>query len=239
MKKRNFKTLFISGSYQYDFTFTLPQDIPNSISTPYGYIRYLVLCRFHEATINNHFTEEYLNPDLSKKVKNSTETEIIILQGMGISRTPGIEISQYKQAFKRLGLPFCSKGDVSFLVSIPRTGYQIGDYIEVTADIRNMCTHPVIYSEVGIIQCLKFVTEQGVEKDVCQLVCATKKGGINPGDSYLWDSIPILVPKICDINTQYCNIITVSYKLRFTIGVKANFSLKTTKVEIPIILGQV
>ena len=50
----------------------------------------------------------------------------------------------------------CGSGEISFLFSIPKTGYQIGENMHVTADIRNMSKREIIYSEVAINQTITF-----------------------------------------------------------------------------------
>ena len=54
----------------------------------------------------------------------------------------------------------CGSGEISFLFSIPKTGYQIGENMHVTADIRNMSKREIIYSEVAINQTITFKAGQ-------------------------------------------------------------------------------
>ena len=64
--------------------------------------------------------------------------------------------NRYDQAYERVGNMLCSSGEVSFLFSLPRSGFYIGENMYVTADIRNMSDREVIFSEIAINQTITF-----------------------------------------------------------------------------------
>ena len=72
---------------------------------------------------------------------------------------------RYEQAYKRVRQVIwdCSSGEISFLFSIPKTGYWIGEHMYVTADIRNMSNREILYSEVAINQTITFKAGESVD----------------------------------------------------------------------------
>lgn len=234
--------LFQPGSYTFEFSITLPLKIPNTINTIHGYVRYVLYCRFYETPLPKFLQDTYLDiKELFSEPKKLrldgvSVQQFVLFKSCNISGVPGILNSRYEQAFERMGHMICGSGEISFLFSIPKTGYQIGENMHVTADIRNMSKREIIYSEVAINQTITF--KAGGQTDtVHKRICSTKRGGIPPQEIYLWDCVPIFIPNICDVTTEHCNIMVLEYWASFTVGVKTKVRVKQIQVHIPLVIG--
>ncbi|KAL5250279.1 hypothetical protein ACHWQZ_G016126 [Mnemiopsis leidyi] len=234
--------LFQPGSYTFEFRIKLPLKIPNTIHTVHGYVRYVLYCRFYETELHDFLQNTYLEmSELQSEPKKLRSEKIavqhfVLFKSYDISHVPGILNSRYEQAYERVRHVICSSGEISFLFSLPKTGYCVGEHIYVTADIRNMSNWEVIFSEMAINQTITFKAG-GHTDTIQQRICSTKRGNIPPHQTYLWDNVPIFVPGICDVTTEHCNIMVLEYWASFTVGVKTKIRVKQIQVDIPIVIG--
>lgn len=234
--------VFQPGSYTFEFSVSLPDKIPNTIYTVQGYVRYVIYCRFSETPLPQFLQQAYLditelkNEGGSVGRNNMAIQHFIVFRSYSISGVPGILDSKYDQAYERVGNMLCSSGEVSFLFSLPRSGFYIGENMYVTADIRNMSDREVIFSEIAINQTITF-RAGGYEDSVKKRICSTKRGNLAPHETFLWERVPLFIPSICDVSTEHCSIMELKYYATFTVGVKTRVRVKTIQVDIPIIIG--
>ena len=131
----------------------------------------------------------------------------------------------------------CKSGPLSVDLHTDRTGYVSGENIVFSAEVDNKSNKEMQHTNVRLVESVTFQAE-GRHKTTSRTVAEQHRGRVGPGDSDIWDRVPVRVPPLPPSNLGgSCGIIQLQYALHFSVHPEGmGFALK---VEVPITIGSI
>eukprot|EP00088_Acartia_fossae_P019105 TRINITY_DN2109_c0_g1_i1.p1 TRINITY_DN2109_c0_g1~~TRINITY_DN2109_c0_g1_i1.p1 ORF type:complete len:432 (-),score=73.87 TRINITY_DN2109_c0_g1_i1:428-1576(-) len=211
------------GRHVFPFTLFLGPNLPSSFEGKYGSVRYYLEGVIVREWLWNHRTKEHI-----------TVNSILDLNEYPACVHPGQDRNH-----KTFCCWCCKSGPLSVVIATDKQGYVPGEYLVFNAEVDNKSDKEMSDSQVELIETIAF--KAGREKKVLtRTVAKMERGKVEPGDSDIWDRVPMLIPPLPPSflgHGRPCGIIDLSYTLHFKVNPAGiGFSLKS---QIPITIGSI
>ena len=209
---------FPPGTYDYPFTFLLPERCPSSFERQKGSIKYYLEAEIASTT---PFSDHSVTYDF--KVCNLVDVSKEELQ---------VPVEKIRQ--KDIGFWKFKAGDVMFTTNIPRTGYSVSgsDSIPLRAFVENRSSRSLTM-KAALIQNIKYVVVGNTTSEKKQIVSISSEE-IKARTNIGWKPDNFNVPRDTDVTMNESHVINVSYILEIWADIPW---ARNAAVSIPIVLG--
>ncbi|KAF2900131.1 hypothetical protein ILUMI_06049 [Ignelater luminosus] len=209
------------GTYTYPFSYELPSTLPSSYEGKYGRIYYRI-----KVTLQPSENENYL------------EVPFYVVSHLNLNHFPKLK---KPYVYKAKGdIKFCgyNRGPMALFISLPMTGYAVGQNIYVDAGIQNLSTINVERVEFKLIRIIKYTGDKpSMGKRHSQDVIASyTEGTIAAHAEKLWTAV-LDFPSDCVLNFRSSRLMHVTYQLK--VQVVLPFPHSNLNINCPIMLGTV
>jgi len=209
------------GIHVFPFSIFLGPNLPSSFEGQHGHIRYYLQAVIVRDWLWNHRTKQHI-----------TVNSILDLNLFNSCKQP-----QHTRDHKHFCCFCCKSGPVSVVMHTDRTGYVSGENIVFSAEVDNKSNKEMQHTNVQLVESVTFKAG-GHHKTTSRTVAEQRRGRVGPGDSDIWDRVPVRVPPLPPSNLGgSCGIIQLQYALRFSVHPDGmGFALN---VELPITIGSI
>ena len=209
---------FPPGTFDYSFTFVLPERCPSSFDRQKGSIKYYL-----EAEIAS------TNPYSDHSVKRDFKVCNLVDIRRGELQVPVERIQQ-----KEIGFWKFKSGDVLFTATLPRTGYSVSgtDSVPLRVFVENRSSRSVTM-KAAIVQNISYAVVGNTASEKKQIVSISSeevKARTNLG----WEPKDFSIPQHADVTMNESHVINVWYKLEIWADIPW---ARNASVAIPIVLG--
>lgn len=212
---------FASGVHTFSFECQLPSEIPYSLEAKYASIRYKVVA-------NLKFPND--------KDYQSKKTFIVARQD-DLSLLPSLGLPYEAETINSFCSFLCIPSSIIMKVSIPRTGFTLGETVPVTIEIINESSLRVSHTAVTLKKRERFVGTLGDILDTKSTILKVRSCSVNRRKQN-FSNVDIDVPKNLETSNQmHCRIYQIMYELKISAVLKG--INKGPFVRIPIIIGKV
>ena len=214
--------MWSKGTQVFMFAYQLPHNVPSSIESTQGFVRYSVNLSVDIDGVTVKKTEHFT---LLAKTDVSTNEN---------AHLPGI-IWEPENEWCIILSVFCKGNRVRTFLHISKQGYVPGECLFINAEITNLHRCPVEWVKATLVQFIKFCGSKSlVEK---RNVAEITRGCILPRDTQTWKSESVLIPAIPPTTRNRKRIISVKYKLLF--HYKPSWRKKPVELSHNIFVGTV
>lgn len=209
---------FPPGTYDYSFSFLLPERCPSTFERQKGSIKYYLEAEIASTT---PFSDHSVKQDL--KVRNKVDSSREELQ-VPVEKTRQKEIGFWK--FK--------SGDVVFTATLPRKGYSVSgsDSIPLRVFVENKSTRSVTM-RAAVIQNINYVVVGNTTAEKKHIATASSRE-IKARTNVGWEPETFTIPCDADVTMNESHVINISYMLEVWVDIPW---ARNASVSIPIVLG--
>lgn len=211
------------GVYSYKFSQLLPPQIPYSVKSDYGEISYNIIAK--------------LDIDWARDLK--AKEPFVVTRDEDLNVFPELRMPHEVEKFKTFCCFPCRSKPLTIYLTIPRTGFALGEEIPVEIQLINRSATSVKQTMLVLKRLERYTTDtphdnlRKVSKDIAK----TTSRGVKAGEitSFMMN---LKVPRSAlQSNDLYCDIYQITYKLKFKALIKGfNFS---PKISVPITIGSI
>lgn len=215
--------IFPAGNYQYPFTIPLnAARLPSSFEGRDGRIRYDVEARILRSGI--------LTPD-TKAVARINVVDRVDPGAPSLQRPVALRME------KTVGCLCCESAPVLVTVSMPRTGYCIGEAISMEVEVENGSRSEVRSIIVALQQRVQFRAEGNISSST-RTIASTTSPAFRPHSTVVWKPDSVGIPGTSPtLDVQRCSNISITYYLVITAAI-SGVAINPT-LQIPVFLGNV
>ena len=209
---------FPPGTYDYPFTFVLPERCPSSFERQKGSIKYYLEAEIASTT---PFSDHSVKQDF--KVCNLVDIS------RGDLQSPVEKVQQ-----KEIGFWKFKAGDVQITATLPRTGYSVSgpDSIPLRVFVENRSSRSLTM-KAAVVQNINYVVIGNTASEKKPIVSISSEE-IKARTNFGWEPKDFNIPQNTDVTMNESHVINVGYKLE----VWADISwARNAAVTIPIVLG--
>ena len=209
---------FPPGTYDYPFSFKLPERCPSTFERDKGSIKYYLEAEIASTTpFSDH----------------SVKQDIRVCNLVDISREE-LQASVEKIRQKEIGFWKFKAGDVLFTSNLPRTGYSVSgtDSIPLRVFVENKSSRPM-KMKAAVIQNINYVVVGNTTSDKKQIVSISSEE-IKARTNFGWEPENFTIPQDADVTMNESHVINVSYMLEVWADIPW---ARNASVSIPIVLG--
>ena len=209
---------FPPGTYEYPFSFKLPDRCPSSFERDKGSIKYYLEAQIASTTpFSDH----------------SVKLGVRVCNLVDISREE-LQVSVEKVRQKEIGFWKFKAGDIHFTATLPRTGYSVGgsDSIPLRVFTENRSSRGVTM-KAAVVQNINYVVVGNTTSDKKQIVAVSSEE-IKPRTNLGWEPKEFTVPQNTDVTMNESHLIHVSYVLEIWADIPW---ARNASVSIPIVFG--
>lgn len=211
---------FKPGIFNYKFAYEIPSNLPTSVKSKFGTIRYRV--------------EANLLTDWDYDVFSKVTFKIIRFEDLSY-RSELMEPAS-DEIFTTFCCWSCKTKPLIIRASIPFTGYVPKQSVRVTVRIDNRCGFDVYRTIIALKKVFTYVSEQPVERtwsDAKTLNKTISEGAKNGRETKILAVID--VPAFTLPTNQLSKCVQVSYLLQVTADVVG--FVRSPKIKLPIVIG--
>ncbi|KFD52203.1 hypothetical protein M514_06916 [Trichuris suis] len=214
------------GIHEFRFLFRLRDNLPSSFESPYGFVRFWCRASLHRPW----------KPQQSVKRPFTVVGLLQLSDRMG-AFLPGQRCIQRTFSFWER-LICCAAGGVTMNLNIDRCAFVPGEHILLNGEVSNYSDKRITCVQAFLQQNLSFRSKKVVKQcmGLTKIGCV-EKGPVEFGETQIWRSEPFPVPALPPTDLAGCNLIHISYLLKF-VAVVANGG-PNVHVSIPIVIGTV
>lgn len=185
----------------FPFEFRLPLNLPSTFTGVSGRINYEMKARL-KPTGNKTALECYLPFSVNGILDLNCE--------------PGVAKSVCYEKHNNFSLPFCKSGPVIYKITLPRTGFVPGEFIELDADFLNNSPRKITGVKLTLVQMVTFsaASFSNRSRKLWENVTKIKSPSIPSGEKYKWKGEILRVPQLAPSKLAPCKIICVQYFLK-------------------------
>ncbi|KAK6643831.1 hypothetical protein RUM43_000094 [Polyplax serrata] len=212
-----------AGSHTYNFSAKLPDSLPSSFESQFGYVRYTV-----KAILNRPW-----------KFDQECKAAFTVVSPLDLNKVPESKepINIHKEKF--IGFCCCKSGPLSATLQVPISGFVSGQIIPVSLEVENLSDKN---TGAGICSLNKVVTynaQYPVQKSKFDKVGITevKLGVVGAHSANKWTE-NLIVPALPPSNLQNCTIMDVKYEIKVDVKVPGLF-YRGLHFKTPIVFGTV
>ena len=205
------------GQYSFPFRFDIPSSAPSSFEGTVGSIRY----ELHGRIGTGHL-----------KFDHKLAVRVPVQQVVRISEPRLLQPARL-EVQKIVGCLFCTSAPIVLTVTVPKTGYCIGETLPVHVSIENGSSKQITMTAT---LCQRVVyTARGRHRQSKKALVRIRSDEIAPHITHEWDPA-LQIPETEVLDEQSCSIIQLSYYLKVTAIIPWGFNLSA---KIPLKLGYV
>lgn len=209
------------GRMEFPMNFIIPPNSPASFLSAYGTVL--------------HYCEARIKvPGLSKDAYCKRPYSVNSLLDLNLD--PGNRASQLRQGVKTLCCLCCRSGPITAAVRLDRTGYVPGEAIIVSGEINNSSSRKVTSTKAELYMSVQ-VLAVGRNKLEYYRLMQLSQPEIPKGGDCVWDGHHMIIPPVAASGLLGCNIINVSYVLKFT--VQPQLPATPMVLDFPITIGSI
>ncbi|KAK5638351.1 hypothetical protein RI129_012646 [Pyrocoelia pectoralis] len=216
------ETKFEPGHYSYPFTFNLPGDLPSSMDSTYGNVKYKA-----KAKVDKEWSIDY-----TCKKFFTVYTCNYLSTMFCVTVTSPIELVEEK-----IPSSLSVNGPIRLTVNLPKDCYAPNDMVTFVAKIKNDSSTTVKELRFEIVQKFSFQNNTKSREDILSgsEEFAVIDSVVEPHTEKLWD-LELRVPANTFIGTlPNCETIKVHWILKGE--VRLPFPHRNMNIEVPLILG--
>ncbi|KAL7630869.1 UNVERIFIED_CONTAM: hypothetical protein RMT77_018843 [Armadillidium vulgare] len=212
---------FTKGTYRYSFSFDIPEDVPHSFESKYGYVRHF--CKAVVEIDNSNF----------ENVEFPILFNVLPLLDLNVEQSAKwkIEYSGEKNVWYLCG----KAGFISMILNIEKSGFSPSENIVINAECTNGSSRP----SVTKAELFQIITYRGNGKEMTKKKLITSKchPEIGPGNDDVWSNENILVPQLPPSELRGSTLIHIHYKIK--VRVVPTGLANSLKASFPIMIGTI
>lgn len=207
----------VCGTHKFKFSYRLPSQIPYSIESHHGHVRYKILAKLEIAR----------GFDLKAGRKNN------IGPSFDLSLIPGISAPMNFQETKSFCFLLCQSGQLVMRLHFPKLGFALGENISIGVHLENRSSAIISHTEFSLIRTDTF-TSKSYHRVDHKIVAESSSEGVTRGktESFL---MSFEIPQDILVSSQFCSIYRISYELKFT--AKVNGFHASPNILVPVTIG--
>lgn len=214
------RTSLPAGEHTFIFSCTLPQALPSSFEGPLGHVRY-----YCKSIINRPWKFD----TVSKRLFTVNAVVDLNYETSAMNSA-----SNHNE--KYLCCFCCRSGPISASANINRIGYVPGEVILVNGEVSNFTRRHIDKTKAVLLAIVTYKAHSQNMRDV-KVISEASQGAIPPGESDVWNAVPLRVPAVPPSGLTGCNIIDVHYEVNFIVDPSGPaFDLLVT---LPIVVGTI
>ncbi|KAK7071200.1 hypothetical protein SK128_003820 [Halocaridina rubra] len=206
-----------AGHHSFPFVFELPYGIPSSFETDIGRVYYKIKAV----------------ADIPWGIDMTDKTPFAVHNILDLNRIEEAMMPISIEHADDAGC--CTDMPVSILMQCDRRGYVPGEKLFMSGVVSNNSLTEMKYSEAKIVQNIKYHATSKT-KEVLTTVQRVYRPSIRARGKDTWSAVPLTIPAVATTDLQYCNIIDISYELKFL--AKLGFC-SSTSTATKLIIGSV
>lgn len=212
------------GSYAYKFACHLPPNIPYSVDADFGNIKYKI-----DAKLDIPWTL----CDLQEKLP------FTIVRNDDLNLIPELKLAQEVEDVKKFCWGICGSNPLIVRVRIPKSGYALGENVNMIIKYRNDSNHIVEHTMVTLVKKEKFVSSDPVTKDRIKKtkVIDSCAEGVSKNSEIKIDHYLQIPQDILTTNRKYSQVYQISYEIKIVVATAGCSSSPVLK--IPVTIGNV
>ena len=196
------------GQHSFPFRFDIPPNAPSSFEGTAGSIRYELYGRM--------WTD---SPNLEHRIA----VRVPVQQVVGVS-DPRLLQPVHLKVQKTVGFSLCASAPIVLTVTVPKTGYCIGETLPVHVSIENGSSRRITLTAT-LCQSVVYCAENHT-KYMRKFLVHTESGEIAPHITREWDPT-LQIPGTEILHELSSSIIQMSYFLKITAVIPRTFNLST------------
>ncbi|KAB7496960.1 Arrestin domain-containing protein 1, partial [Armadillidium nasatum] len=219
------KTLKV-GDHSFAFHYRLPQNIPSSFESKYGYVRH-----YAEAVIE---FQGLLNPTSKCTEILSVNSALDLSNYYDFATTPRSVLLQkdIKGALGRRG------GNLEVSLNVNKTAFVPGEHLIINAVITNTSSKILSLAKALIVQEAVY-TVGSHNLSIQKIIGSNVKKYIQAKSDYNWKDEKLLVPEVPSSQLKGCSLIDLSFYFHFEVQMKSPARVADLETDIPIIIGTI
>lgn len=213
--KKESETSIEKGTHIYDFEFQLPSNLPYTIEGKYGHVRYFV-----KATL-----------DLPWAFDLQSEIAVLIVRNDHVNALIDCNLPVEVEEMKTFCCWCCKSGPLTLKVNLPKQGYQIGEEIPVSVQVRNQSAKRIDETSIELLKVHRFFSHDPFKKVKEQRESIVEF--VVKDETFITN---LEIPDTLTIsNEKFCNVYQVCYEIKITALVNG-FS-DSPEVIVPVTIG--
>ncbi|RXG59260.1 Arrestin domain-containing protein 1, partial [Armadillidium vulgare] len=213
------------GEHTFNFRYRLPQNIPPSYESQWGFVRH-----YAEAVLE---TQSLLKPNFK-----CSEMITVVSTGLDLRKYPDSvkpEVVNLEKDVKQLN---GSAGKLEVTVWINKTAFVPGENVIVNTIINNNTSKQLLSAKATIIEAKIYkVASRNFTKPT--IISSKVKKYLSTTTSFNWINENLLVPEVHLTRLKGCSLIDLRYSFHFEVILKTPAQLPELQTYIPILLGTV
>ncbi|XP_055296146.1 arrestin domain-containing protein 3-like [Sitodiplosis mosellana] len=210
------------GTYSYTFQCLLPPNLPTSLETEYGYIRYTARVVLDVPTWSD---KSFAVP--------FTVIKMVDLNNFPRLRQP-VEVEKNDTFFICCILCCCSSRPMQIVARVPVGGYTPGQFINLEINVNNHSGQSISGFNIHLIKRIKFfIHADSVRQKHLTYVLA--KQYVDYSNEEVTTRVDIRLPSVPPTDLSASNIIKFGYSIRITACVSCCYN--DPVLEVPITIG--
>lgn len=218
----NSVTILEPGTLVYPFQFVLPTNLPSSFTNRSGTIAYFLDVEVQRSTV----------------IKILTSLPFTVNGILDLNLEPKAANPQEGEGHKGSNYFLLRKGEMDFILTLPRSGFVPGEILDFTGEISNNSNKKILGLRACLLQKLSFRAQGHIKKEK-RYFCEVEGPGVDKGDHKIWKPQPGLkIPPVPPTRLGgTCRIINVQYFLKFQV-LLSGFST-SLKCLLPVLIGNI
>lgn len=211
------------GVYSYKFECQLPVPIPYSVEGKFGHVRYKVDA----------------NLDIPWAFDLQTERAFSVVRYEDLKLFPELRLPCQYEEVKTFCCLFCKSDPLLIKISLPRTGYGLGEKIPVNVELINKSSTDVSHTTFTLKRVDKFNSRDPFEKtwEIKEEVAEARSKGAKGGETVSFEEF-IEIPHVLMIsNNRYCKVFQITYELKVT--AETDGISVCPEIYLPITIGTI
>ncbi|XP_015601478.1 arrestin domain-containing protein 17 [Cephus cinctus] len=212
-----------AGEHKYQFSVTLPPDLPSSFESDFGHVRYTV-----KAILDRPW-----------KFDQETKVAFTVVSSFDLNQEPKASEPIQEEMSKTFCCLCCGSQPLTVKVSIPIRGYVPGQRIPIRVNLENHSNVVVDTMKFILLKMVTFHadTPRTESKSEELVVVEIAKGPVRAGDNAMYEQ-ELEVPPLPPSNLSNCRIIDLEYNLKMEACVSGWYH-RNLKKNILVFIGTV
>ncbi|XP_070494887.1 arrestin domain-containing protein 2-like [Chironomus tepperi] len=208
------------GVYEFMLQFQLPEDLPPTLFLKHAEINYYI-----EAVL-----------DIPWKFDDESKMAIRVLPNIDLNLYDGLSSPEYIETHKTTYAWFCKTGKIYMTVTIPYSGFAIGQRVPVKISYNNTSTSVVTGTKMILKRVIQYFASSPYRKrkEKTESAFAAHTDGVRANSSITFET-KFDIPQETHITLASCNVVKIDYFMVFE-AVVDGFH-KNFKAIFPVAIG--
>jgi hypothetical protein len=212
------------GIHTYKFRCQLPPNAPYTVDGKFGNVRYKVDTKL----------------DISWSLCDlHTKIPFTVARTEDLNIYPDLKVPREIEKEKKFCWPICKSSPLKIKIRLPKSGYAVGENIQIFIDYENLSNYSVVNTAISLIMKEKFVCSDPVTKDkvMKSAVVETFADGVKSNCEANIEHFLQIPQTLMTSNRHICEVYQISYELKITI--LTNGLTSSPVLKIPITIGSI